>query len=314
MGMRKWREQLFFDALNDAQCGQYGNNVVLTTDSSADSRNRFREAIVDRVFHKHPAPLRVISVLLTIICMYMIFFMWLGNAPETPYSNQFSTKMINAMLMMVVCVSLYNVFILTYKILNFPCANRVMDSWCNGAYRESAWYRELSDDDKANVIAMHTSKAYNIMLKKYHDANRESKHRDMSGIIDVLDTYIANDTELLSENGFLDDPNEARNMISMYREYRDAFKNDERKQRLRQIARGSTDMTIDDEQQLIKAIGEYNTEVELEHMLAPRTKKYESMLRRYREALIHHPEYHAGFPTSQALSDAESLAYAGFTG
>lgn len=191
-------------------------------------------------------------------------------------------------------------------------ACKALDAWNNGAYRDSKWYQGMSDDEKAHVIGMHDSKAYRTLNGKVHDLT--VRGYDMGPALRVLDNAIDGDTVILngglaSENGI----GSLNNLIEQYESYRAAFKSDSRTKTLTVIEKDSTDLSDDDEKELIQAINAYNDEVRRTALHARHINEYMGMMQKYRDALIHNPGYNHGTPSNKAVRDAENLAYAGFT-
>lgn len=190
---------------------------------------------------------------------------------------------------------------------------RAVDSWYDGAYRDSAWYQGLSDDEKVHVTGVLTSKTYRILNNRVKEL-RESKRSASDKAIQILDKAIANDRLILGEN--LTDSetgNTLRSMIETYERYRSKLLGDASGGEALVLECGTTDLSHDDEHELMEAIRAYNREAKQGARNVLSIKKYEAMMRKYREKLVNHTEYNHGSPTSQAISDAENLAYAGFT-
>lgn len=200
-------------------------------------------------------------------------------------------------------------------IYNHAKEQKALDLWFNGMYRDSEWYKGLDDDGKAHVIGVMESDSYNIINERINDLRPRNKY-NMWYAINRLNEAIKRDMALLNENSPMlndDDRNKLRSMIAKYEVYRDTLKAKTYTEKLPKVASGSTDMNQYEEEKLIQAVNKYNKTVKKHTSNIPRIKKYEAMLRKYRETLIHHRNYNAGCPTSQALRDAETIAYAGFT-
>lgn len=191
--------------------------------------------------------------------------------------------------------------------------NDALAEWYGGAYRESTWYQGLDSDEKAHVIGIIESKPYSIISERVRSMESPAKY-NMGPTVSMLDHEILNnETVLASDMADAYTRDKLRGMIRMYESYRSRLLSDDRSEPLPPITKGMTDLMQDDEKTLADAVDEYNDEVRLATRNEPILRAYESMLRKYRETLVHHPGYHSGSPTNDAISNAESIAYAGFT-
>lgn len=160
---------------------------------------------------------------------------------------------------------------------------------------------------------MMESESYRVLNRRVKD--RQVNSTDMGPAIDYLDKAIKEDTMLLAE-GKPDrtTANALRNSIILYQSWRSKLSDSSRTNGSIPVPKpGCTDMLSDDEYHVLRTLEAYNREVQQTAPYAQRIKRYESMMRSYRKALVSQSGFNHGRPTNQALKAAERLAYIGFT-
>lgn len=296
--------------INDVQANEYDKHArVIRSDSPNvkkfhDAANKRCEDRCKRISFWACIGAPVMAVIIGGIVFWSALSISKGNLSTHGFSLIVFVSCFAIIGIAMACSYLYE-----YKPKGF---GEALSAWYDGAYRESTWYQGLSAEEKANAIGIIESKAYSLISERMRDM--QSTNYNMGPVVSMLDRAIRNDRTILdSDMADVNTRDRLRGMMALYESYRSKLGSDDRVENIPFITQGMTDLMQDDEKLLSNAVDAYNNEVNLAATNAPRISEYKAMLRTYRDALTKNPAYNDGHPTSQALSDAERFAYAGFT-